>query len=202
MTTIYFVRHAEPNYDNHDDLSRELSSKGLQDRKLVTKFLLDKRIDAALSSPYKRAVDTIADFAESVNLEIEIIDDFRERKIGNEWIDDFNTFSRKQWENFDYKLTDGESLNEVQSRNIKALGEVLTAFKGKNVVIGSHGTALSTIINYYNKAFGFSDFERIKNLMPWVVKFAFDDDVCVEIQSYNLYEISLMTYTKAQRDLQ
>ena len=84
MTTIYFVRHAEPNYDNHDDLSRELSNKGLQDRKLVKKFLLDKRIDAALSSPYKRAVDTIADFAESVNLEIEIIDDFRERKIGNE----------------------------------------------------------------------------------------------------------------------
>ena len=124
------------------------------------------------------------------------------RKIGNEWIDDFNTFSRKQWENFDYKLTDGESLNEVQSRNIKALGEVLTAFKGKNVVIGSHGTALSTIINYYNKAFGFSDFERIKNLMPWVVKFAFDDDVCVDIQSYNLCEISLMSYTKAQRDLQ
>lgn len=49
MTTIYFVRHAEPNYDNHDDLSRELSNKGLQDRKLVKKFLLDKRIDAALS---------------------------------------------------------------------------------------------------------------------------------------------------------
>jgi 2,3-bisphosphoglycerate-dependent phosphoglycerate mutase len=189
MTTIYFVRHAEPNYDNHDDLSRELSNKGLQDRKLVKKFLLDKRIDAALSSPYKRAVDTIADFAESVNLEIEIIDDFRERKIGNEWIDDFNTFSRKQWENFDYKLTDGESLNEVQSRNIRALGEVLTGFKGKNVVIGSHGTALSTVINYYDKTFGFSDFERIKNLMPWIVEFVFEDNTCMKIRSYNLYEI-------------
>ena len=29
MTTVYFVRHAEPNYDNHDDMSRELSKKGL-----------------------------------------------------------------------------------------------------------------------------------------------------------------------------
>ena len=27
-TTIYFVRHAEPNYDNHDDRLRELSEKG------------------------------------------------------------------------------------------------------------------------------------------------------------------------------
>ena len=31
MTSIYFVRHAEPNYRNHDDLTRELSTKGLQD---------------------------------------------------------------------------------------------------------------------------------------------------------------------------
>ncbi|KSV57742.1 histidine phosphatase family protein [Acetivibrio ethanolgignens] len=72
MTTVYFVRHAEPNYNNHDDMSRELSNKGLQDRKLVTKFLLDKHIDVVLSSPYKRAIDTVADFAETVYLEIEM----------------------------------------------------------------------------------------------------------------------------------
>lgn len=73
MTTVYFVRHAEPNYDNHDDSSRELSNKGLKGRKLVTKFLLDKHIDVIVSSPYKRAIDTIADFAETSNLKIEIL---------------------------------------------------------------------------------------------------------------------------------
>lgn len=36
MTHIYFVRHAQLNYDNHDDFSRELSEKGLEDRKLAT----------------------------------------------------------------------------------------------------------------------------------------------------------------------
>lgn len=35
MTTVYFVRHAEPNYNNHDDELRELTEKGLEDRKLV-----------------------------------------------------------------------------------------------------------------------------------------------------------------------
>ena len=64
MTTVYFIRHAEPNYDNHNDLLRELSSKGLEDRKLVTAFLADKNIDVILSSPYKRAIDTVRDFAE------------------------------------------------------------------------------------------------------------------------------------------
>ena len=41
MTRVYFVRHAEPNYDNHDDALRELSPKGMEDRKLVTDFLAD-----------------------------------------------------------------------------------------------------------------------------------------------------------------
>ena len=43
MTTIYFVRHAQPNYENHDDMSRELSEKGLRDRALVTDFLRDRK---------------------------------------------------------------------------------------------------------------------------------------------------------------
>lgn len=53
MTTIYFVRHAEPNYNNHDEILRELSEKGLKDRELVTDFFIDKQIDIVLSSPYK-----------------------------------------------------------------------------------------------------------------------------------------------------
>lgn len=189
MTTVYFIRHAKPDYNNHDDMSRELSNKGLQDRKLVTGFLLDKHIDIILSSPYKRAVDTIAGFAGLVNLEIGIIKDFRERKIDSGWIADFNTFCKKQWENFNYKLSGGETLEEVQSRNIRALNCVLETFSGKNIVIGSHGTALSTVINYYDKTFGYSSFEKIKNLMPWAVKFTFKDKVCIKIQQYNLFRL-------------
>lgn len=82
MTVVYFVRHAESNYNNHDDLLRELTEKGLKDSKLVTQFLSDKEIDIAFSSPYKRAIDTIRDYAESSGLEIHIENDFRERESG------------------------------------------------------------------------------------------------------------------------
>ena len=94
MTRVYFVRHAEPNYDNHDDMLRELSPKGMEDRKLVTTFLSDKNIDVVLSSPFKRAVDSVADFAEKEGLTIETIDDFRERRVDSCWIEDFNAFSK------------------------------------------------------------------------------------------------------------
>ncbi|MGI6315203.1 MAG: histidine phosphatase family protein [Christensenellales bacterium] len=59
MTKVYYVRHAEPNYDNHNDILRELTLKGLKDRKKVTLFLADKEIDIIVSSPFKRAIETI-----------------------------------------------------------------------------------------------------------------------------------------------
>lgn len=191
MTTIYFVRHAEPNYNNHDDMSRELTNKGLKDRTLVTEFLMDKQIQVILSSPYKRAVDTVRDFAEIKGMDITVIDEFRERKVGNEWIEDFNSFCKKQWENFEYKLSDGESLKEVQDRNIFKLKKVILKYKGKNIVVGSHGTALGTIINYYDKKFEYSEFDKIRYLMPWIVEFTFDEEDCIKIQNYNLFDITL-----------
>ena len=68
MTKVYFIRHAEPNYNNRDDMTRELSAKGMVDRELVTQFLSEKNIEIVLSSPYKRAVDTVAHLADSKGL--------------------------------------------------------------------------------------------------------------------------------------
>ena len=186
MTTIYFVRHAEPDYNNHDDFFRPLTDKGMKDRIKVTNYLLDKKIDVILSSPYIRSVDTIADFAKNASLSIETVDDFRERKIDSVWIEDFNGFCKKQWIDFDYKLSDGESLKDVQKRNIRALEEVLNKYSEKNIVIGSHGTALSTIINYYDKSFNYDSFNAIRAVMPWIVRFEFDDNKCVCIEEIHL----------------
>lgn len=58
MTELYFIRHCQLNYENHDDLTRELSPKGQADTGLVTGYLRDKNISAVLSSPFKRAVDS------------------------------------------------------------------------------------------------------------------------------------------------
>lgn len=188
MTEIYFVRHAQPNCCNHDDMSRELTEKGLSDRRLVTEFLADKNISAVLSSPFKRAVDTVKELADIKKLPVITVDDFRERKIDNIWIEDFNGFCKSQWSDFDYKLSDGESLREVQRRNIAELEKVLREYSGKSIVIGTHGTALSTIVNYYDSGFGYEQFLEIKGLMPWLVCMRFDGTSLVDIETINLFE--------------
>ena len=133
MTKVFFVRHAEPNYENHDDRIRELSPRGMEDRKKVTAFLDDKNIDIVVSSPFKRAVDTVKDFADKNGMIVEIVEDFRERKVDSGWIEDFTSFSKKQWSDFSFKLSDGECLKEVQDRNISALNNVLEQYSGKNI---------------------------------------------------------------------
>ena len=59
---------------------------------------------------------------------------------------------------------------------------------GKNIVIGSHGTALSTVFNYYDHSFGYEDFDKIRFVMPWIVEFDFDDGGnCINIRSYTKF---------------
>ncbi|SCG82419.1 phosphoglycerate mutase [Proteiniborus sp. DW1] len=186
MTKIYFVRHAQPDLSVQDDLLRPLTEKGIVDSKKVTEFLLDRGITKIFSSPYKRTYDTVKDFADKSNLDINIIEDFRERKIDDVWIEDFNTFAKEQWNNFDYKLERGESLNEVQKRNIAALLKIIKENPRENIVIGTHGTALSTIINYYDKNFDYSEFERIKPLMPHIVYINFEGDKATEMKEFIL----------------
>lgn len=176
MTQIYFVRHAEPNYANHDDMCRELSPRGRVDCRLVTAFLQDKGIHAVYSSPYLRALDTVRPFAEAMRLPIAHVADFRERKIDTVWIDDFDAFSRRQWADFDFRLPGGESLRQVQERNIAALRNVLSAHAGERVVIGGHGTAISTVLNHYDPTFGHEQFEGIRRVMPWIVRLDFLGD--------------------------
>lgn len=188
VTTIYMVRHAEPNYNNHDDLTRELTTKGLSDRQLVTDYLLDKDINAVYSSPYLRAYDTVKPFADKLGLTVHTIDDLRERKVDSIWINDFTAFTQKQWSDFTYKLCDGESLQEVQDRNVKALQALLDKHPNQNIVIGSHGTALSTIVNFYQSNFAYEGFNSIKHLMPFIARFTFVEQTCQTITFYNLFE--------------
>jgi len=189
-TTIYYVRHAQPlrSADSiYTDRTYPLTEKGLEDRKLVTEFLQDKNIDVILSSPFKRAVDTVAEFAEQFNHNIELIEDFRERAITDKWIgiEEFMIYARKQWEDFTYKLPKGESIAEVQGRNLAALANVLQKHRGKNIVIGGHGMALSTLLHHYDSSF--CPEQHIDMPMPWVVKMVFDGSAMMAMEKIDLF---------------
>ena len=49
----------------------------------------------------------------------------------------------------------------------------------KDIVVGTHGTALSTILNFYDKSFGCEDFLRIIDWMPYIIELDFEGDKLV-----------------------
>ncbi len=175
MTCVYFVRHAKPDFSVHDDRIRPLSEQGESDAEQVAEFLRDKSISYIISSPYKRSIDTVKPLADMLELEINTDYDFRERCAGKWHGDRFFEFVAQQWADFDYKAENGESLRCVQKRNISALERVISDHPNENVVVATHGTALSTIINFY-QPWGYEDFLRIADYMPYVIKMEFEDD--------------------------
>lgn len=149
---------------------------------MVLDFLKGKGIDIFYSSPYKRSFDTIAETAAFFGKEILTDERLREREKG---INGNNHgMFEKRWADHDYHEEDGESINMVQKRNIAALTEILAGNKGKRIVIGTHGTALSTILNYYYPEFGCRDFLRIIDWMPYIIELDFDGNELLSIEEH------------------
>ena len=179
MTRVFFVRHAEPKHDHMDDRTRPLTGEGIADSKIVLETLKDKEIDAFYCSPYKRSVSTIQETAERYKRDIIVDERLRERKKGNNG--NSHGMFQKRWEELEYHEEGGESIGMVQRRNVEALKEILATNEGKNIVIGTHGTALSSIMNYYIPEFGCDDFLRIIDWMPYIVEMDFEGQKLISI---------------------
>ena len=83
VTTIIFVRHAQSLHPYSDDRTRPLTEAGMKDRQIVMDTLKDRHIDAFLSSPYKRSVDTIQTTADALGTKIKTDERFRERNVAS-----------------------------------------------------------------------------------------------------------------------
>lgn len=182
MTRIYFVRHAQPDHHWEEDRTRPLTAEGKEDTKIVLDFLKGKGIDVFYSSPYQRSIDTIKDTAGFYGKEILTDERLREREAGK----DGNRYGmfEKRWANLDYHEENGESIKMVQKRNMAALAEILAEHKDKKVVIATHGTALSGILNFYDPGFGCKEFLRIIDWMPYIVELDFEGDALLSVREH------------------
>lgn len=174
MTHIYFVRHAKPQFNFEINRKRPLSEEGKADCKKVCECLKDTKLDFAVSSPFIRSVDTIRECAQMHGLPIVLNEDFRERESGKLAPDVYFASIKDRWADFDYCEEGGESLRQVQERNIRSLKRLLSEHEGESILFGTHGTALSTILNYYDNSFGYDDFMAIVDMMPYIIRLDFD----------------------------
>lgn len=178
-TNIYFVRHAQSTY-TPEEMSRPLSDRGLKDANHVTKLLSGENIIHVMSSPYRRAIQTVEGIANLFGLGISIDDGFRERKLADISVDNFEEIILKYWENFDFSLSGGESGYFAQNRGVKSLKNILDKYNGQNIVIGTHGNIMVLIMNYYDKTYNYDFWSNLN--MPDIYKLSFQNGNLIEVK--------------------
>lgn len=176
-TNIYFVRHAHSTY-TPDELNRPLSEKGLEDAKIVTKLLSKESITNIISSPYKRAMQTVEGTANHFGLTLSTDEGFKERKLADGSIANFDQVISKYWLNFNFSLLGGETSYCAQNRGVESLRNILKEYCGGNIAIGTHGNIMVLIMNYYDKKYSYDFWENLK--MPDIYKLSFEGDQFIE----------------------
>lgn len=169
MTIIYFMKHSEAlkynNVSNNDSLQLQnekwiLTNNAEEIAKEKSKLDELQNFDIVFSSNYVRAKETAKYFTTD---KINIDERFGERKFGiNNWDELPNDFEEKQFNDFNYKIGNGESINEVIKREEEALNDILNNYKGKKILIIGHSTTLAALFSKwckigYNESYTYND---------------------------------------------
>jgi 2,3-bisphosphoglycerate-dependent phosphoglycerate mutase len=178
-TEIYMVRHAHSNY-SADDYGRGLSEKGRRDAELVTGLLLKEKIDVIFSSPYRRAIETVEGTAASLGLNINIEENFRERELSKDYIDDFESAVKKLWDEPEFAFPGGESNVEAAKRGVKALINLIDKYQGNRAAVGSHGNIMAIIMNHFDKSYDYGFWKGMS--MPDIYRLSFEKAELVEVK--------------------
>ncbi len=201
MLKIFFVRHAQSKHPWEEDRTRPLTEEGKQDSHKVLEFLRDKKINAFYCSPYKRSLDTIAEAAAYYKKEIITDERLRERKKGPGGNN--QGMFQKRWGDLDYHEKGGESIRALQKRNMATLKEIIAAninHQDTSIVIGTHGTALSSILNYYDETYNCDSFLRMIDWMPYIIELDFDGEKLIDKKEHLYIEKEFQGKMQADND--
>lgn len=202
--TIYLIRHSggfvDLEYENKitfEEKSRNMILSVEAEDKIRALSKIDElvNIDSIYSSNSARAIATAKYIAHNNDISVKIENNFNERKFGIQYIEDLpEDFIVKQFINNDYKLENGESLNEVMDRIKVSLNKIL-ASDDKRIVIVLHGIALMCFIKIYcdviynEKTFTISKDDKIlyDNMIkaPDLFKLVIDDMEMLEFEHIN-----------------
>jgi 2,3-bisphosphoglycerate-dependent phosphoglycerate mutase len=178
LTNVYFVRHAHSTY-TPDELRRPLSVKGHADAEKITQILKKENIDYFISSPFKRAVQTVEGATHFFGKEVIIENGFKERKLSEVPVENFDIAITKVWAEPTFSFEGGESNIIAQKRGVEATLKVVERYEGSNIAIGTHGNLMVLILNYFDKKYGFNFWRELD--MPDIYKLTFEEKTLKEV---------------------
>ena len=205
--TLYLIRHSSPfveieNYDDYENVLWEeynknmiLSVLGEEKASKLCGIEELKNIKNIYSSNSFRAISTAKYLSESNHTKIKLDDRINERIFGVKYLNELpKDFTERSFLDKNYKIKNGESLNDMDCRFNEFIKEVLNKDNDKTIIV-IHGIILlsylqnncdfefengKTFANYNNKII-----VNEKPKSPGVYKITYQDAKVVDIDVLN-----------------
>lgn len=165
------MRHGETDWNASSkiqgNIDIELNDRGLKQADLVAKRLTKENIDVVYTSSLLRAKATAQIIAKENKIEAKEMHEFREiclgpwegltiEEINKDYAEYYKIYREKPSE---FSMPGAETFLQVTERFHKAINDIISQNKDKNIVIVSHGAAIKAAlmsilgmeINHYNK---------------------------------------------------
>ncbi|CAM4003366.1 histidine phosphatase family protein [Lederbergia lenta] len=182
-TVLFMIRHAQSPFVFGKERTRKLSEQGEHDAKAITEIMRKVKVDIIVSSPYSRAIQTIENIAIEKRLKMQFFEELKERPIKGEYKlpkKDLLKAIKKSYDDKDYCLPGGETMRQAQERALPVISQLLNEYKGKNIIIGTHGNIMTIIMNYFDQQYGYKFWKGTSK--PDIYKLSFNENKLSDVE--------------------
>ena len=176
---LFLIRHGKAEMEG-SDRERILDKDGIIQATSLCKKIKSQFQDKSvrlISSPFKRAIQTIEKLSEDFHVKIEENSSLEEINIGKDKNLSKHEIIKKMWDDENFKVENGSSQSAHIEQIKVELNKILNDFyeKDYNLILVSHGNSIGIILKYFlNQKFTFDDWKNIS--MPDMYSVSFDEN--------------------------
>ena len=165
---LYLVRHCQ---SSGQEPEAPLTTLGHEQAELLAARLSSLGIARIVSSPYRRAAQSVEPLARQLGVAVETDERLIERVLSPEPLDDWRERLRAAWADHDLALPGGESSRQATARGMAAVLDVLADGR-QPAVVASHGNLISLLLHAFDGRTGLTTWEQLTN--PDVFEVAYE----------------------------
>ncbi|MCM3268785.1 histidine phosphatase family protein [Paenibacillus elgii] len=169
MQAIYLIRHAQATGQAPD---AALSPQGEAQAAILADLLHAFPVDAVVSSPYLRAMQTIRPLAQRAGLSVTTDDRLRERVLSTLDLPNWRDLLKHSFEEPDWSAEGGESGRMAMNRGVSVLRDILRTEAQRHIAVVTHGNLMTLMLQAFDSRFGYDRWEQLTN--PDVYRLLFD----------------------------
>lgn len=159
---LLLLRHAESRPDHAlPEADWPLSDRGREQAQQLIEPLGAQHPDHLFSSPFRRALDTVAPFALWSKRAVAVDPAFVECTFRSGYVPDWPAPIARAWADRTHTDVGCESADACQTRIVAGIDALVRRHRGQRLLVCSHGNAVGLLLNAIDPTFGFTEWQAM-----------------------------------------